>query len=68
MSYHYSRVLLEIVAMHDSVSADSTSTEADRGGRLLYTFVRLVGDRSKRQVTHTWPGVTTPLKVVRLMH
>jgi hypothetical protein len=46
MSYRHSRIVLAMVAMADSVSADSTSTEAGRGCRLLYTFVKLAGTRS----------------------
>ena len=40
MNYH-NQILLPIAAM-----ADLTSTEAGRGGHLLYTFVTLEGGQS----------------------
>ena len=51
------------VEMADSLSADSKSTEAGRGGHLLHTSVKLVGAGPKRQVTHAWPGVATTLEI-----
>ena len=44
MSYHRSRILLAMLAaMAGSESSDSMSTEAGRGGHLLYKLVKSVG-------------------------
>jgi hypothetical protein len=40
MSYHYSRIVLEMAAVGDSVWTDS---EPEAGSSLLYTILKLVG-------------------------
>jgi hypothetical protein len=53
--------------MADSVSDDSRSTDVGdpgRSGDLLFYACKISGDRSRRRVTHAWPGVATLLNIL----